>query len=139
MFLNQPISSRRKEKTNVSVCATFTMKKQPFILEKWCSFLLVDNDIFIDFLVLEQKKAKMCSVDRCRSCIFKIDHEKQSSKFDCRVHQIKSCKKRKDSFRVCSFYIHSKAHTETCASDKGKVEVRCQYHTRSHKTWKICR
>ena len=27
------------------------------------------------------------------------------------------------SVRVCSFYIHGKAHTERCASNKGKVEV----------------
>ena len=132
-----PISSRRKEKTNVLVCATFTMTKQPFILGKRCSFLLVDIGIFIDFFVLEKKKTKMCSVDRCRSSIFKKGQEKQSAKFDCPVHQIKMSKKRQDSFRVCSFYIRSKAHTERCASNKGKDEVRCQYHTRSHKRWKI--
>ena len=38
LFLNQPISSTRKEQTNVLVCATFMMKKQPFILEKRCFF-----------------------------------------------------------------------------------------------------
>ena len=43
------------------------MKKQPFILVKRCSFLLVDIGIFIDFFVLEKEKTKMCSVDRCRS------------------------------------------------------------------------
>ena len=121
MFLNQPISSRSKEKTNVLVCATFIMKKQPFILEKRCSFLLADIGIFIDFLVLEKKKTKMCSFDKCRSSIFKNDQEKQPKKFDCPVHQIKKCKKRQDSFRVCSFYIHGKAHTEKCTSKKGKV------------------
>ena len=118
-----PISSRRKEKTNVLVCATFIMKKQPFILEKRWFFLLADIGIFIDFLVLEKKKTKMCSVDSCRSSIFKNDEEKYSKKFDCPVHQIQKCKKRQDSFRVCSFYIHGKAHTERCASNKGKVEV----------------
>ena len=128
-----PISSRRKEKTNVLVCATFIMKKQPFILEKRCSFLLADIGIFIDFLVLEKKKTKMCSVDSCRSSIFQRDKEKQSAKLYCPVHQIKKCKKRQDSFRVYSFYNHTKAHTERCASNKGEVEVRCQYHTRSHK------
>ena len=90
-----PISSRRKEKTNVLVCATFTMTKQPFILGKRCSFLLVDIGIFIDFFVLEKKKTKMCSVDRCRSSIFKKGQEKQSAKFDCPVHQIKMSKKDK--------------------------------------------
>ena len=52
------------------------MKKQPFILEKKCSFLLADIGIFIDFLVLEKKKTKMCSADSCRSSIFKKDEEK---------------------------------------------------------------
>ena len=86
-------------------------------------FLLVGIGIFIDFFVLEKKKTKTCSVDSCKSSIFKKDEEKQPEKFDCPVHQIQKCKKRQDSFRVCSFYIHSKAHTEKCASNKGKVEV----------------
>ena len=38
LFLNQPISSRSKEKTNILVCAAFIMKKQPFILEKGVLF-----------------------------------------------------------------------------------------------------
>ena len=139
MFLNQPISSRREEKFNALVCATFIMNKHPFILEKRSSFLLVDIGIFIDFLVLEKKKTKMCSADSCRSSILTKEQEKQSKKLHCPVHQIKKCKKRQDSFRVCSFYIHGKAHTERCASNKGKVEVWCQYHIRSHKSWKICR
>ena len=58
------------------VCATFIISKQPFILEKRCSFLLADIGIFIDFLVLEKKKTKMCSADSCRSSIFKKDEEK---------------------------------------------------------------
>ena len=69
------------------------MKKQPFILEKRCSFLLADIGIFIDFPVLEKKKTKMCSVDSCKSSIFKKDEEKQSEKIDCPVHQFKSAKK----------------------------------------------
>ena len=92
-------------------------------LKKRCSLLLADIGIFTDFLVLEKKKTKMCSFDRCRSSIFKNDQEKQPKKFDCPVHQIKKCKKRQDSFRVCSFYIHGKAHTEKCAGKKGKVEA----------------
>ena len=88
-----------------------------------CSFLLADVGIFLDFFLLEKKKTKMCSVDSCMSSIFKKDQENQSEKFDCPVHQIKKCKKRQDSFRVCSFYIHGKAHTESCANNKGKVEV----------------
>ena len=48
---------------NAVVCETFIMKKQPFILEKRCSFFLADIGIFIDFLVLEKKKTKMCSVE----------------------------------------------------------------------------
>ena len=75
------------------------------------------------------KMTKMCSVDSYRSFIFKKDQEKQSEKFDCRVHQIKKCKKRQDSFRVCSFYIYSKAHTENRGSIQGKVEVWCQYQS----------
>ena len=70
------------------------MKKQSFTLEKRCSFLLTEIGIFIDFLFLEKRKTKMCSVDSCRSSIFKKDQEKQSEKFDCPVHQIKKCKKR---------------------------------------------
>ena len=88
------------------------MNKHPFILEKRSSFLLVDIGIFIDFLVLEKKKTKMCSADSCRSSILTKEQEKQSKKLHCPVHQIKKCKKRQDSFRVCSFYIHGKANTE---------------------------
>ena len=100
------------------------MKKHHFILEKRWIFLLADIGIFIDFLVLEKRKTKMCSADSCRSSILKQEQEKQSKKLDCPVHQIKKCKKkRQDSFRVCSFYIHGKAHTERCASSKGKVEA----------------
>ena len=95
------------------------MKKQPFILEKRCSFLLVDIGIFIDFLVLEKKKTKMC---RGLPSSKKMKRNNPKN-FDCPVHQIQKCKKRQDSFRVCSFYIHGKAHTERCASNKGKVEV----------------
>ena len=98
MFLNQPILSRREEETNVLVCATFIMKKEPFILEKLCSFLLADIGIFIDFLVSEKKKIKMCGVDSCRSFIFKKDEEKQSEKFHCPVHQIQKCKKKTKFF-----------------------------------------
>ena len=67
--------------------------------------MLFDIGIFIDFLVLEKKKTKMCSVDSCRPFIFKRDQEKQAEKSDCPVHQIKKYKKRQDSFRACSFYI----------------------------------
>ena len=84
-----------EEKTNFLVCETFIMKKQPFILEKRCSFLLADIGIFIDFLVLEKKKIKMSSVDSCKPSIFKKDEEKQSEKIDCPVHQIQKCKKNK--------------------------------------------
>ena len=62
------------------------MKKQPFILEKRCSFLLADIGIFIDFLALKKKKTKMCCVDSYGSSIFKKDQEKQFEKFDCPVH-----------------------------------------------------
>ena len=77
------------------------MKKQPFILEKRCSFLLVDIGIFIDFLVLEKKKTKMCSVDSCKSSTFKKDEEKQSKKIDCPVHQIQKCKKKNKILLEC--------------------------------------
>ena len=76
-----------------------------FFLEK--GVLFVHIGIFIDFLVLEKKKTKMCSFDNCRSSIFKNDPEKQPEKLDFPVHQIKNYKKRQNSFRVCSFYIHS--------------------------------
>ena len=122
LFLNQPISSTRKEQTNVLVCATFIMKKQPFILEKRCSFLVAYIDIFIDFLFLEKKKLKTCSVDSYKSSIFKKDDKKQSKKLDCPVHQIQKCKKRQNSFTVYSFYIHGKAHTERCLVTKGKLK-----------------
>ena len=102
------------------VCATFIISKQPFILEKRCSFLLADIGIFIDFLVLE-KKTKMCSVNSCKPSIFKKDEEKQSEKIDCLVHQIQKCKKKQDSFRVCSFHIHSKSDVNTI-SDLIRVE-----------------
>ena len=98
LFLNQPISSRREEETK-----TFIMKKEPFILENRCSFLLADIVIFIDFLVSENKKTKMCSVDSCRSSIFKKDEEKQSKKFDCPVHQIPKCKKKTKFFQSMQF------------------------------------
>ena len=48
LFLNQPISSRKKDKTNVSVRATFAIKKQPFILEKrwfFCQLILAYSQI----------------------------------------------------------------------------------------------
>ena len=93
------------------------MKKQLFFLEK--GVLFVHIGIFIDFLVLEKK----CSFDNCRSSIFKNDPEKQPQKLDFPVHQIKKCKKRQNSFRVCSFYIHGKAQIEKCASKKRKVEA----------------
>ena len=99
------------------------MNKQPFILEKKVFFLLADIGMLVYFLVLEKKKTKMCSADHCRPSIFKKDQEKHFEKFYCPAHQIKKCKKKQDSFRVCSFYIQSKAHTERCASNKGKVKV----------------
>ena len=123
--INLPVVSKtpnfiQKEEKNVLVCATFIMKKQPFILEKKCSFLLADIGIFIDFLVLEKKKTKMCCVDSCRSSIFKKDSKNLIAPFI----QLKSAKKDKILLEcVCSFYIHGKAHTERCASNKGKIEV----------------
>ena len=48
-----------------------------------------------------------------KSSIFKKDEEKQSEKIDCPVNQIQKCKKKQDSFRVCSFYIHSKSDVNT--------------------------
>ena len=101
------------------------------------SLLVADIGIFTGFLVLEKKNNKMCSFNTFRCSIYKNVQEKKPEKFDCPVHQIRKCKKRQDSFRVCSFYIYGKAHTERCASNKWKVEVRCQYHFRSHKRWKI--
>ena len=118
------------------------MKKQPLesILEKRCSFLLADIDIFIEFFFfLEKRKTEGCRVDSCRSSIFKKDQEKQYEKNDCPVHQIKKCRKRQDSFGLCSFYIHGKERAERCASNKGKFEVWSQYHIKPHKGWKICR
>ena len=59
--------------------------------------MLADIDIFTEFFILKKKKTKMCSVDSCRSSIFKKAQEKQPEKFDCPVNQIKKCKKRQDS------------------------------------------
>ena len=98
-------------------------EETPFYSRKKVDFLLAAIDIFMDFLILEKKKTEMCSADSCRSSILKKEQEKQSKKLDCPVHQIKKSKKRQDSFRVCSFYIHGKAHAERCASNKGKVEA----------------
>ena len=96
----------------------------PFYARKKVDFLLADIGIFMDFLVLEMKKTEMCSADSCRSSILKKEQEKESKKLNCPVHQIKKCKKkRQDSFRVCSFYIHGKAHAERCANNKRKVEA----------------
>ena len=69
-------------------------KKQIFIFEKRRSFLLADIGIFIYFVVLKKKKTKTCSVDSCRSTVFKKEEEKQSEKLDCPAHQIKKCKKK---------------------------------------------
>ena len=101
------------------------MKKEPFILEKLCSFLLADIGIFIDFLVSEKKKTKMCRVDSCRSSIFKKDKRNNPKNLIVPFIKFQSAKKRQNSFRVCSFYIHGKAHTERCASNKEKVEWMC--------------
>ena len=64
-------------------------------MKKGALFLLADIGIFIYFLVLEKKKTKMCSVDSCKSSIFKKDEEKQFKETDCPVHQIQKCKKNK--------------------------------------------
>ena len=69
-------------------------EETPFYSRKKVDFLLADIGIFIDFLVLEKKKTKMCSADSCRSSILKKEQEKQSKKLDCPVHQIKKCKKK---------------------------------------------
>ena len=87
------------------------------------SLLLADIGIFTGFLVLEMKKNKMCSFHTFRSYIFKKVQKKQPEKFDCAVYQIKQCKQRQDSLRVCSFYIYGKSHTKRCASNKWKVDV----------------
>ena len=99
------------------------MKKEPFILENRCSFLLADIGIFIHFLVSEKKKTKMCRADSCRSSIFKKDKRNNPKNLIVPFIKFQSAKKRQNSFRVCSFYIHGKAHTEMRASNKGKVEV----------------
>ena len=84
-------------------------------------FLVAYIEILIDFLFLEKKKSKTCSVDSYKSSIFKKDEEKQSKKFDCPVHQIQKSKTRQDFFTVYSFYIHGKLHTESCVVTKGKL------------------
>ena len=61
----------------------------------------------------------MCSVDSCMSSIFKYQ-ENESEKFGSPVHQIKKCKKRQDSFRVCNFYIHGKLLKDMLVT-KGKL------------------
>ena len=123
--INLPVVSKppnfiQKEEKNVLVCATFIMKKQPFILEKRCSFLLADFGIFIDFLVLEKEKTKMCSVDSCRPSIFKKDSKNLIAPFI----QLKSAKKDNILLEcVCSFYIHGKAHIlNGVLATKGKLK-----------------
>ena len=106
LLLNQPMSSKRNEKTYVLVCAIFIMKKQPFIPEKRCSFLLADIGILIDSLAVEKKKTKTCSADSCRSTIFKKEQEKQFEKFDYPAHQIKECKKRQECLASTSTTKH---------------------------------
>ena len=125
MFLNQPILSRREEETNVLVCATFIMKKEPFILEKLCSFLLADIGIFIDFLVSERRRSKCAALTVVGLSSSKKMKRNNPKNFIVPFIKFKSAKKRQNSFRVCSFYIHGKAHTERCASNKEKVEWMC--------------
>ena len=85
------------------------------------------------------RKEEDQNVQRWQLQVFHLQ-KRWREKFDCPVHQIQMCKKRQDSFRVCSFYIHGRARTESCTSSKLKVdEVWCQYHIGSHKRWKICR
>ena len=111
---------KRKKKTNILVCVTFAMKKQPLesILKKRCSFLLADDtDILLDFLVLEKLKTKRCRVDSCRSSIFKKNWKRKSGKFDCPIHQIKKCRKRKDSLGLNSFYINEREQATRCANN----------------------
>ena len=62
---------------------------------KRCSFLLADIGIFIDFLVLEKKKTKICSVDSCRSLIFKKDEEKNLKNWKTVPFKFKGAKKDK--------------------------------------------
>ena len=91
----KPANFIQKEGKNscFAMCNIYN-EETAFICERrWCSFMLVDLGIFIDFLVLEKKKTKMCSIDSCMSSIFKKDQGKQSKKFYCPVHQIKMCKK----------------------------------------------
>ena len=87
-----------EEKTNVLVCETFIMKKQPFILEKSCSFLLLDIGIFIDLLVLEKKKTKMCSVDSLSLPFSKKMKRNNPKKLIVLLIKFKSAKKKKTRF-----------------------------------------
>ena len=73
----KPVNFIQKEKTDILVCVTFNT-------------LIDDIGIFIDFLVLEKKKTRMCSFDSCRSSILKNDQEKQPKKFDCSFIKFKT-------------------------------------------------
>ena len=99
------------------------MKKQPFICERrWCSFMLADLGIFINFLVLEKKKtcAALTVVSLPSSKKIKGNNPKNLTVL---FIKLKCAKNRQDSLRVCTYYIYGKVHTERCASNKGKVEV----------------
>ena len=64
----------------------------------------------------------MCRVDICRSSIFKKDQENQSEKFDFPLHQIKKCKKRQDSFRVCNSTSTAMHILKVVLVTKGKLK-----------------
>ena len=89
---------------------------------KKCSFLLGDIGIFIDFLVLEKKKTKIWSFGSCRSSIFKRDQEKPPEKFDCLVHQIKKCKKRKTLLECVVSTSTAKHILKSVLVKKGKLK-----------------
>ena len=102
------------------------MKKHHFILEKRWIFLLADIGIFIDFLVLEKRKTKMCSADSCRSSILKKEQEKQSKKLDCPVHQIKKCKKDKILLECVVSTSRAKHILKGVLVTKGKFKPNCR-------------
>ena len=98
-------------------------EETPFYSRKKVNFLLADIGIFIDFLVLEKKRPKCAALAVVGLPSWKKNKRNNPKNLIVSFMKLKSAKKGQDSFRVCSFYIHGKAHTERCASNKGKVEA----------------
>ena len=106
LFLDHPVLSIRKEKTNLLIMCNIYNEETAFYSY---SFLLADKKgvLFCFFFSLRNihrvpclRKEKNQMVQSC-SCIFKKDQGKQFEKFDCPVHQIKRCQKKSKILLEC--------------------------------------